>query len=133
MWTMLLGFFGKVPWKAVAVLGVLAGIAFMGYRAYSYHLDMVEQARIDERNAVVIEQNQFRELNEAILLEKANIDKLKVEVTLAEEKIKVKQLERMLLVEHDLNRLLQAKPDMILKRANTGTEAVFKELKEVTE
>jgi len=133
MWTLITGLFGKISWKAVAILGILGGLSFMGYRAYTYHLEQLEDARVAERQAVILEQTQLMQAREGVLLEQANIEKLKVEIIVAEQKVQVKKLERMLLVEHDLNRLLQAKPGLILKRVNAGTEAAMKELAEATQ
>jgi len=39
----------------------------------------------------------------------------------------------MLLVEHDLDRLLQRKPGLILPRVNKGTEDYFKALEAATQ
>lgn len=51
---------------------------------------------------------------------------------LQDERIATAELERKLLIEHDLHRLLQARPQMILDRVNRGTAEVFQELEEIT-
>ena len=49
------------------------------------------------------------------------------------ERDKVSNLQRQLLIDHDLDRLLQRKPGLILPRVNRGTEEVLKELEEITQ
>ena len=65
-------------------------------------------------------------------LERNKKDRVALESRLVLERKKVKDLERMLLVEHDLDRLLQAKPGLILPRVNKGTQDVLKRLEEVS-
>lgn len=48
------------------------------------------------------------------------------------ERQKATDLRRMLLIDHDLDRLLQRKPGLILPKVNDGTQELFDEVEELT-
>ena len=65
-------------------------------------------------------------------LDRNRQDRLVLEKKFREYKNKVEGIEEKLKVEHDLNKLLQAKPEMILKRVNVGTELALKDIEEAS-
>lgn len=117
----------------IAGIGVgIAAITFAGYKVYNYHLDAIERAVDTVKLELAVEAQEAVNKREQELLEKARQEKELIETELAKERRKVSDLQRMLLIEHDLDRLLQRKPGLILPRVNNGTEEYFKELEEAT-
>ncbi len=120
-----------VKWLLIlSIVGILAkGVHFV----YEYHLDQIDTAVNAAKIALVFEQNEVQKVREEELREISRKDKEKIEVKLKAERTKVSNLQRMLLIDHDLDRLLQRKPGLILTRVNKGTEAYFKALEEATQ
>jgi uncharacterized protein (DUF342 family) len=118
--------------KIAGVVVALGGLTFAGYKVYNYHLNAIEQAVNTVKLELAVEAQQAVEKREKELTEKARQERELIETELAKERRKVSDLQRMLLIEHDLDRLLQRKPGLILPRVNNGTEEYFKELEEAT-
>lgn len=117
----------------IAGIGIgITAITFAGYKVYNYHLDAIERAVDTVKLELAVEAQEAVNKREQELLEKARQEKELIETELAKERRKVSDLQRMLLIEHDLDRLLQRKPGLILPRVNNGTEEYFKELEEAT-
>lgn len=120
-----------VKWTIIlAIVGILAtGIK----KGYEYHLDQIDTAVNAAKVELVLAQNELqREREDRLRIESIKEKKL-IEEQLKVERAKVTDLQRMLLIDHDLERLLQRKPGLILTRVNAGTEAYFKELEEATQ
>jgi hypothetical protein len=122
---------GIVKWIAiVSILGIIAsGIK----KGYEYHLDQIDAAVNAEKLESALAQNEAVRIREEELRVTSRKDRELIEVELDIERNKVNDLQRMLLIDHDLDRLLQSKPGLILIRVNKGTEQYFKTLEEVTQ
>lgn len=124
--------FGTVV-KWVAIAGIVSTLAYGVNQLREYHLDQIDAAVNTVKIEMALEQNEIVRVKETELREESLKEKSKIEAELRIERAKVTNLQRMLLVDHDLDRLLQRKPGLILPRVNKGTEAYFKELEEITQ
>ena len=117
--------------KIIIVIALFAAIAAgMTYMA-KWHNDKLKEATQAGIDSVVIEQNEeiirsFEQQLEQQIMEKAELN-----ARLKQSWNRIGELEKQLLIEHDLDRLLQAKPGLILDRVNKGTGAVFDEVEGV--
>ena len=112
---------------------LIAGISYGGFKLFNYHVDTVNAAAEAARVEVIKEQLEFRQEREAEIRAASQIEIEKLEAQIKNQSDKVKKLERQLLIDHDLDRLLQSKPGLILTRVNNGTELYYEELKEITQ
>ena len=113
-------------------LGTALFIGYGIYAVYSYHLDKIEEAKNSTRLIIAAQAQDALYVREAELREESRLEKERIQVELDRAQKEVDNLRRMLLIEHDLDRLLQEKPGLILPRVNEGTEKVLKELEEIT-
>lgn len=120
-----------VKWSVIGMIVVALGVG--AKTAYNYHLDEINKAIEQTQTRIVLEQEQARKAFEQELREESKLEKEKIQKELDLERKKVTDLQRMLLIDHDLDRLLQRKPGLILTRVNEGTEEVLKELEELTQ
>jgi len=117
--------------KVLLVIGlftVLTVSATYTLKWFNNKLIEAKQAGID---SVVIEQNEDIIRNYEQQLEQEQLEKADLQQELANSNVRMEKLRKQLLIEHDLDRLLQSKPDMITNRVNKGTEEVFRELEGV--
>lgn len=125
-----------LPYKTYILAGlgalIVSGLTYGAYKVYTYHIETVKKAEIAAENKVIRTLQEARIRREDELLGEAEEERKRLEVVIASERAKVRRLEEQLLIEHDLDRLLQAKPELILRRVNAGTKEVFKELEEIT-
>ena len=127
----MLGIGQIVKWSAIVVV---AGLLATGAKfVYNYHLDQIIRAENTVKIELALEQGRFVQKMEEELRESSLAEKKIVEAKLKVEREKVDNLQRMLLIDHDLDRLLQRKPGLILPRVNAGTEAYYKALEEATQ
>ena len=119
--------------KWVAIAGIVSGLLYAGNRIYEYHLDQIDTAVNTAKVEQALELNEKTRERESVLREVAAQDRARIEAEVAVERNKADKLERMLLIDHDLDRLLQGKPETILRLANKGTVDYFKELEELTQ
>lgn len=122
---------GIVKW--VAILSVVTLIGAGLNKVYEYHLDQIDAAVVAQQLESALAQNEAVRLREEELRNISRKDRELIEVELQVERSKVNDLQRMLLIDHDLDRLLQRKPGLILPRVNKGTEEFYKTLEEVTQ
>ena len=120
-----------IKWSVIGMIVVALGVG--AKTAYNYHLDEINKAIEQTQTRIVLEQEQARKAFEQELREESKLEKEKIQKELDLERKKVTDLQRMLLIDHDLDRLLQRKPGLILTRVNEGTEEVLKELEELTQ
>lgn len=113
-------------------LGIVLFIGYGIHAVYSYHLDKIEETKNSTRLIVAAQAQDALYVREAELREESRVEKERIQVELDRAQKEVDNLRRMLLIEHDLDRLLQEKPGLILPRVNEGTEKVLKELEEIT-
>jgi 5-bromo-4-chloroindolyl phosphate hydrolysis protein len=116
----------------IAVL-ISAGLTILGITAFNWHTRILNDAVTAATNVIALEQQIKSDEREKELLEIAKEDLEVVERQLRVEKQKVVKLEKQLLIEHDLDKLLQQKPGLILSRVNEGTAKYFQELEEITQ
>lgn len=125
------GIGGIVKWVAIA--GIVTAIGVGISKGYEYHLDQIDQAVISSQRQLALAAADRLRKTEDELRAISIADKAIIEKELVVERAKVTDLQRMLLVEHDLDRLLQRKPDSIVRLVNKGTEDYFKKLEETTQ
>jgi hypothetical protein len=119
--------------KWFAILSIVTTLGFGVKWVYSKHLEAIDNA---VNTAKLIEAQERQALVNEVTssLQKQNQeDKEVLQRQLAESRAKVSDLQRMLLIDHDLDRLLQEKPGLILPRVNRGTEQAIKDLEELTQ
>jgi hypothetical protein len=119
--------------KWVAILTIISILSFGVKWIYNKHLDTIDDA---VNKALLIEAQERAEIvrNVTNTLRQQNEEEKKIlEGQLAQSRAKVSDLQRMLLIDHDLDRLLQEKPGLILPRVNRGTEEAIKTLEELTQ
>jgi len=127
----MIGIGSMVKWGiALAMVSMLAvGVS----KGYEYHLDQIDSAVVSAQRSIALASAEVLTKREKELRALAIADKKKVQKELRVERAKVTDLQRMLLIDHDLDKDLQQHPDMILLRVNKGTEAYFKALEEATQ
>lgn len=119
--------------KWVIIGGIISTLAYGLNRVYEYHLDQIDAAVNTVKVEMALEQNELINTREKELRQESAEEKERIEVELKVERAKVTDLKRMLLIDHDLDRLLQRKPGLILPIVNKGTAKYFKELEEITQ
>ena len=119
--------------KIGGVVLALSGLAFGAYKVREYHLDAIDQDVNTVKLEMAVEAQKAVDKREAELLEVARKDREEMESRLAQERRRVSDLQRMLLIDHDLDRLLQRKPGLVLPRVNKGTQQYFDDLEEATQ
>jgi hypothetical protein len=127
----MIGIGSMVKWGAIVV--IVAAISTGIKKGYEYHLDQIDAAVITAKLESAIKEQEAVKEREAILREKSKKDREAIETELEVERAKVIDLRRQLLIDHDLDRLLQRKPGLILNIVNKGTEEVLLELEELTQ
>lgn len=127
----MIGIGSMVKWgAALAMLVILAtGVK----KGYEYHLDQVNAAVNTAKLEFAVTSQEAISHREDVLREEARVNREIIETELEVERTRVIDLRRQLLIEHDLDRLLQRKPDSIVRIVNAGTEKVLKELEEMTQ
>jgi hypothetical protein len=118
--------------KWFAILTIVAAIGTGIKKGYDYHLNQIDAAVNTAKLEFAIQKQEALNVREAELRELAKADRDAIEIELNKERAKVDGLRRMLLIDHDLDRLLQRKPGLILPRVNKGTEDILLELEELT-
>lgn len=119
--------------KWVAIAGIVSSILYAGNRIYEYHLDQIDNAVNTAKLETAVRLQEAVTIRDKALREQSREELELIEKELIIERAKVTDLRRMLLIDHDLDRLLQRKPGLILTRVNKGTEEVLKELEEITQ
>lgn len=126
----MIGIGTAVKWIAIASIITAIGVGIN--KGYEYHLEQINKAVNTAKLEFAIEKQEALNAREAKLRAIAEADRIIIEEELDRERAKTDNLRRMLLIDHDLDRLLQRKPGLILPRVNNGTEAVLQELEELT-
>ena len=127
----MLGIGTIVKWGAILTI---VGICATGVKkGYDYHLNQINEAVNTAKLEFAVESQELVAHREEILREEARVAREIIEIDLQKERDKTNDLRRQLLIDHDLDRLLQRKPDSILRIVNSGTDKVLKELEELTQ
>lgn len=127
----MIGIGSMVKWGAIAMIVVAIGTGIK--KGYEYHLDQIDAAVVTVRLELAVEKQKAVEEREVVLKAINKKDREEIEAVLAVERNRVVDLRRQLLIDHDLDRLLQRKPGLILNIVNEGTEEVLLELEELTQ
>ena len=113
--------------KGAAVLAVITSIYF----GYSFITGVIEKNALlgvtinTLETAITLKEQENTVLNGALSSLAEQNAKLQLLFIAAEEKEK---RANKVLIEHDLDKLLQRKPKLIIKRVQAGTDRVFKEM-----
>jgi len=121
-------------WLKIGALTLVgAGFIYAGIYVKGLYKEAVSSAKEQGRQEVIIEQTYLRDqmLNEQKTLDEEARDNL--EKVIIQKNREVRDLERKLQIEHNLDRLLQAKPEWILKIVQKGTNEKLIELEEITQ
>jgi len=127
----MIGISTMVKWGVI--LAIVTTIGFGLNKLYHMHLDVVAAAVNEKTLEIAIASAESRKIREDELREESARNKKKLQAEVRVEKAKVDNLERMLLIDHDLDRLLQQKPGLILNIVNKGTAKYFKDLEKATQ
>ena len=119
--------------KWVAILAIISMVTIGIKKGYEYHLDQIDTAVNTAKLEFAVTSQEAISHREDVLREEARINREIIETELQIERTRVSDLRRQLLIEHDLDRLLQRKPDSIVRIVNTGTKHVLKELEVLTQ
>ena len=127
----MIGFGSIAKWLAIlAIVGIVAtGIK----KGYDYHINEIQEAVNTAKLEFAVTRQEAVNRAQDIMKEQSALEKERIDAVLKIERNKVKDLERQLLIDHDLDRLLQRKPVLVLNIVNKGTEEVLKELEDATQ
>lgn len=124
-------------WKKWLKIGtaavIVAGLVYAGIYVRGMYKDALANAEEKGRQEVIIEQTFLRD---RMLAEQNYLDKEakeELQKIIIQKNREVRDLQRKLQIEHDLDRLLQAKPEWILKLVQKGTNEKLTELEEITQ
>ena len=119
----------------IKIFGVIAIISSLGYGVkwtYDKHLEAIDNAINQVRLETAIqEQRLVEEITRELELQ-IEAERLLMQAELSKTRATSDNLRRMLSIDHDLDRLLQRKPGLVLPRVNKGTEEVLRDLEELT-
>jgi uncharacterized protein HemX len=133
MFNFLAGWTVKSYLKAAAVAAIAVAIGYGAIYVRGMYKEALKSAEEKGRQEVVLEQ---RELSARIIEEETQeneVAKKELRRIIATKNREIQDLERKLQIEHDLDRLLQAKPGLILKIVQEGTNNRMTELEEITQ
>lgn len=118
--------------KAGLVVALLAGAVFVFLQAKHWYTESLATAVEQGRQEVLATQSRL--INEIEQRERAaNKEEVQVlERELNNTKGEVSALRRKLQVDHELDALLQAKPGLVLRAVQNGTNEVLSEFEEIT-
>lgn len=124
------------PYKAYLVVAILllfvAGGVFLYFQAKHRYEMAIEAAAEAGRQEVLIEQERIvnREVSKALEKNDEEVRVLREEIR--SKNSEVNALRRKLQVDHELDALLQAKPGLVLKAVQNGTNQVLEDFEEIT-
>lgn len=119
--------------KAGLAVALAVGVVFLYFQAKHWYNSAVDNAREEGRQEVMLEQQR---IITRTIIEEQRINEEEKEVLRQEirsQKQEVKALRQKLEVDHELDALLQAKPRLVLKAVQNGTNQVLIEFEELTE
>lgn len=119
--------------KAGLAVALAVGVVFLYFQAKHWYNSAVDNAREEGRQEVMLEQQR---IITRTIIEEQRINEEEKEVLRQEirsQKQEVKALRQKLEVDHELDALLQAKPRLVLKAVQNGTNQVLAEFEEITE
>lgn len=119
--------------KWVSLVTILGMLGYSIKWVYDYHIEQIEAAVFQAETNFALKAAQELKVREKELRDKSAADKAQIKKELIIEKQRIKELEKLLLIDHDLDRLLQEKPGLIIPRINTATAAYYEELERVTQ
>ena len=118
--------------KIFAVLAIISSIGYGIKWTYDKHLEAIDNAINQVKlEAALAEADAVRKATTQLRIEQ-EAERMVMQEELDRARASSDKFRRMLTIDHDLDRLLQRKPGLILPRVNEGTEEVLKELEELT-
>lgn len=118
--------------KIFAILAIISSIGYGIKWTYDKHLDAIDNAVNQVKlEAALAEADAVRKVTAQLRVEQ-EAERMAMQEELDRARASSDKFRRMLTIDHDLDRLLQRKPGLILPRVNEGTEEVLKELEELT-
>ena len=118
--------------KWIVIAGILSSILYGLNWVYDYHLDAIQTAINDTKLEFANQQKEVKEVVVEKLIDLSEEERSKLEAEAEAGREEVEKLRRMLKEEHNLRKLLQSKPDLIISRINDGTAKYYAELEEAT-
>lgn len=118
--------------KIFAILAIISSIGYGIKWTYDKHLQAIDNAVNQVKlEAALAEADAVRRVTTQLKAEQ-EAERVAMQAELDRARARSDDFRRMLTIDHDLDRLLQRKPGLILPRVNEGTEEVLKELEELT-
>lgn len=133
MFSFLAGWTLKTYLKAFIIGLFITGLSYGTIYVRGLYKAAIQTAEEKGRQEVLLEQ---QELSARIIEEETQVNeeaKKELRKIIASKNKEIQDLERKLQIEHDLDRLLQAKPGLILKVVQEGTNDRLIELEEITQ
>ena len=122
-----------VGFKWLAALGIVSIGAYGIHWLWNQHLTAIDNAVNQVKvEAAINEGRKVREITEQLKAEQ-EAQRIALQAELERARATSNSLRRMLTIEHDLDRLLQRKPGLILPRVNEGTKEAIERLEELTQ
>lgn len=119
--------------KAGLVVLLIVGIGFVYFQAKHWFSESINTAVEQGRQEVLAAQQRL--INEAVLAEREQnnqeLGNLRKELQSTESEVNA--LRKKLQVDHELDALLQAKPGLVLKAVQNGTNEVLQDFEEITQ
>ena len=118
-------------WIAIAsIMGSMwGGIAYVK----TWHQEQLDKAVVTTQLEMVRQQNEIVNKTEEKLKKESTVILGAFQKALEIERNNSRQLVKKLTIEHDLDRILQQKPGLILPRVNAGTAEYYEQLELITQ
>lgn len=117
---------------AILVISLISIMSVGAIKVVNLHNSVVATAVKSAKESLILEQSIYVEEVETQLKYVAEEDRKKLIGTILAERKKISKLEKTLLLDHDIERLLQAKPDMMIKIINNNIDDYYTRLEELT-
>lgn len=119
--------------KWITILAIFTGIGYGVNWLWDKHLDAIDSAVNQVKTEAANRESKLvREVTEQLKAEQ-EAQRIALQAELDRARATSNDLRRMLTIEHDLDRLLQRKPGLILPRVNEGTKEAIENLEELTQ
>ena len=132
VWTVILRFL-KGPWTKVFVTaGIAVALWYVANYTLTWYDNQLKNAFKQGQSEIIYDQNEETIQDYELQLDIQEMEKAELQERLVDSYKEVEVLKKQLLVDHDLDKLLQAKPGLTLKSVNEGTNEVFAELEAIS-
>jgi hypothetical protein len=127
-----LSFLSSAWTKGIAATLIVAAIATSAAYIVNWYDNQLTSAYNDGQSDVIAEQNEIAIESYETQIKEEQVENKELQVKLNSSQQEIDKLKKQLLIDHDLNRLLQAKPGLIITRVNKGTAQVYQEMQNLT-